>query len=260
MPSLRGLRALTSSGYLLVAAAAACSGPKADATKSVREAIVTLSAEGDAAGLTTALFATAGLRIVVAGDGAKLSFLPRGCLTTTHDVAARTISYAFANCTYLRAIRVNGTLAMTYEESANGYDITLRSPKLRLGSTMSSLTGTAKVEAIPGGRIRVSLDTELDGESKAGPFTRSVKRTVTWSLGTACFDAEGTSEGQMSGRDVSVSVGPYRRCRSQCPEPNSQVVVRDEGQTYRVTFDGTDTATLAEDGESTRTLTLACER
>ena len=240
--------------------APACSGPKTDITKSAREALVTLGTEGDATGLTTALFATTGRKVVVAGEGAKLSFLPRGCLSATHDEAARRVTYQFRNCTYLRSIRVSGDLSMAYAEVPDGYDVTMNAAQLQLGAATGSLKGSAKVRADGAGVIRVTLDTQLVGESKAGAFDRAVKRTITWSLGTACFDAEGVSQGDISGRSVSVTVGPYRRCRSQCPEAKSEVVVRDDGRTYRVTFDGSDTASLVEDGEATRILSLACER
>lgn len=255
---MRLARSVTTGIFSL--ALAACSSAQPDATKSVREALATLSAEGDAAGLTTALFATAGRRIVLAGEGAKLSFLPRGCLTTTHDEAAKTITYAFASCTYLRSIRVNGTLTMTYEESPDGYEVTMTAPELRFGTAVISLMGSAKVQADEAGIVRISLETRLEGQGKAGTFTRSVKRTTTWALGTACFDAEGVSEGEINGRNVSVTVGPYRRCRSQCPEAKSEVVIREAGRTYRLMFDGSDTASLIEDGESPRTLSLVCER
>lgn len=245
----------------LLGTQSACSSPKSDVTQSARDALSAVSVESDAAGITTALFANAGRQVLIAsGPAAKLSFLPRGCLTTSQDDSARTVTYAFANCTYLRAIKVSGSLTLTYAPVEDGYDIILTSPRLQLGASTMSMTGTAEVRSEASGAIRVSLHNELTGENKRGAFHRSLARTVTWSLGTSCFDALGSSEGELAGRSVKVTIGPYRRCRSECPEDKSEVQVTDNGRNYRIMFDGSDTASVLEDGQAERSVTLACAK
>lgn len=240
----------------------ACSSPqKSDATQIARDAISAVNTESDTAGITTALFAAVGRQVQISSAQAtKLSFLPRGCVDVSQDDAKKSITYEFNGCVYLRVLKLSGTLTLTYAPADGGYDVTLSSPRLKLGASVTSLSGTAQVRADDAGVISLALHADLLGESNRGTFRRSLSRTVTWSLGSACFDAAGASEGQIAGRNVKITVGPWRRCRSQCPDAKSELQVEDNGRTFRVLFDGDDTAAVREDGEPDKTLTLACEK
>lgn len=259
----------------VVCATACASNTEATEGARARDVLAAVATENDVAGLTTALFAGAGRQVVISshgeggagssgglrpmafGDGAKLAFLPRGCLKTEANEATRVIVYTFANCTYLRSIRVQGDLTLSYQAAGTGFDVRLSSASLRIGAATTRLQGTANVRSEDAG-LTLSLDWTLSGEGKRGTFTRKASRIVRWSLGSACFDASGTSEGTLGERLVSVTLGPFRRCRSQCPEADSVMAIRDEEQDYRLLFDGSDTATLVGENGS-RSLTLACE-
>jgi hypothetical protein len=251
--------------------------PKADddsATVVARDGTDLVSHEGDTEALAAALVGSAGGQLSLAtaleggvtpsdlGDGAKILFFPRGCVTPTHDAAARKVTYAFAGCTGPFGLRsLTGSVVVTYARpsAGEGISLTLAARDLAVGRATLSLTARATVSLA--GTTRTSTwEAELEGKTaRDRAFKRSVQRTITSNAGEACITTTGRSTGEVAGDAITVTLERLTRCRGACPEAGGRITVEGASSTLDITFDGTSEAKVSRDGV-TKTVTLACAR
>jgi hypothetical protein len=263
-------------GVTVLVAAAACA-PKADddtTTVVARDGTDLVSHEGDTEALAAALVGSAGGQLSLAtalesgvtpsdlGDGAKILFFPKGCVTPTHDAAARKVTYVFSGCTGPFGLRrLTGTVVIGYARPATGQGIslTLTARDLEVGRATLSLTARATV-SIEGTTRTSTWEAELEGKSaRDRAFSRSVQRTITSTAGEACITTTGRSTGKVEGEALTVTLDKLTRCRGACPEAGGRITVEGASGTVDIAFDGTSEAKVTRDGV-TKSVTLACAR
>lgn len=195
------------------------------------------------------------------GDGAKAFFFPRGCLTTTHDAAARTVTYAFRGCLGPNGLgRVEGEVKSTYAVEPGRLTLDLTGTDLRVNRAMVDWSARAVITA-DGPRRAMDWKAQLSGKTARGrDFGRSAATTFRWQIGEPCIAVDGTSFGDVGGRGVRTDVKGYQRCRGECPAAGGTITVTSaqNGRNLELSFDGTSTATLRASTGATATVRLLC--
>jgi hypothetical protein len=219
----------------------------------------TSAAEGDAISLTGTFLSSAGGTVGLAdvgagsgdlsldnvGGGARLFFLPLGCLTTENPTAD-SVRYTFNGCAGPRGLlKLTGVVDVTYA-SANGVlTLTLSSKGLQVNRATIDWNATAKVTA-SGANRTMDWSGHFTGVTRGGrQITRDNAKTVKWTVGDSCFEIDGTSEGTIGARDVKTQLISYKRCKGSCPESGSEIKIThvSAGKTVDLTY-GTGEATF----------------
>lgn len=233
-----------------------------------------VSHEGDVEILTASLVGSSGGALALAefplegdlhtsdlGDGAKTLFFPRGCLTTTHPAGSNEVTYTFDDCLGPFGLRrLTGQVKVVFAKATTGITLDATASGLSIGRATLGLVARAEVTAT-GVERRAVWHAELEGKTaRDRSFRRVVDRTLTSRTGEACITSEGSSNGNVEGVSLGVSVKNLVRCRGACPEAGGHVEVLREGQpTLVVDFDGT-TEVKVTLGGKTKTIALACAK
>ena len=183
------------------------------------------------------------------GDGAKAIFFPRGCLTTAHDTAAKTVTYTFATCAGPNGLlRITGEIKATYAAAdGGGLALDIAGDGLTLNRATVDLHADAVITAPKPLKRAMTWKAQLSGTTARGrTFTRTNDKTVTWRVGERCFSFSGTSEGAVKGRILKTVVRAFLRCQAACPEAGGSIAITnvDSGKTVEIDFDGTSSARL----------------
>ncbi len=263
--------------WALLAPLLACGPSTTEADETVvRDGTDVVSHEGDVELLAAALVGSSGgslslsaespgaVRPADVGDGAQVLFLPRGCLKTSHELAARRVTYTFADCLGPFGLRrLSGTLTAVYGKGPEGLTLDLASEALAVGRASFRLKARAEITAPSPqtGDRKTTWRAELDGTTaRDRPMRRTVERTLLFSTGASCAEATGRSTGSVGGAALEVRVDKVRRCRGACPEAGGKIqLLAADRPVIELTFDGTTEAKVTLEGKQ-RTLTLACAK
>jgi hypothetical protein len=196
------------------------------------------------------------------GDGAKAFFFPRGCLTTSNDLATSTVTYAFKNCTGpLGLLRVNGEIKATYQTAPNQLSLDLVGTGLEINRATADWHATAVITSDGGVGRTMTWNAQLSGTTARGrDFSRTNQKTISWKVGERCFTASGVSEGNVKGRNLRTEVTNYARCQGSCPEAGGSITITNvtSGKHVEIDFDGTSTASVTSTSGQTLSLPLLC--
>jgi hypothetical protein len=221
----------------------------------------TVGAEGDAQSLTGTLIASSGSGVglasqPVAGDvttqnivggGARLFFLPAGCLTVTNP-SASSVQYTFNECTGPRGLaHITGVLDVEYTTTATSLTLNMTSTGLKMNRATIDWTATAVITA-SGAMRTMDWNGHFTGTTGGGrAIERDNTKVVTWTVGDSCFEINGKSTGNVTGKDLTTELINYKRCRAACPEAGSEIkITRDStGRSVDLTY-GTGTATFTD--------------
>ncbi len=231
----------------------------------------TSASEGDAVSLTGTLLSSSGGSVGLAGEpgsdlsldnvgnGARLFFLPVGCLVVTNPTTD-SVQYAFNDCTGPRGIfHLTGVVGVTYATANGTLSLDITSKGLQVNK--ATMDWTAKATVTASGAMRTMNWTgHFTGVTRGGrQITRDNTKTVTWTVGDSCFTLNGTSEGTIGARDVKTELISYKRCKASCPEAGSEIKLTNVnlGKTVDLTY-GTGEATFTDAAGDKITVTPLC--
>jgi hypothetical protein len=202
----------------------------------------TVGAEADAESLTGTLLSNTGSTVGLAtepvgsdlsaanmpGAGAKLFFLPLGCLTTENPTAT-SVKYTFNGCTgRLGLTKITGVITAEYTTAPSMLTLNLTGTGLKVNRATIDWTATAVITAT-GANRSMQWDGHFTGTSGGG---RAIERTntkvVTWTVGDSCFEINGTSKGNVTGKDLKIDLTNFKRCKASCPEVGSEIKITRE--------------------------------
>jgi hypothetical protein len=229
----------------------------------VASSLVSSSATGSI-GLASVDLSGADLGTQALGDGAKAIYLPRGCLAVTP--AADTATYKFGGCLIgPNALgNIDGEVTAHYTASPLHLHLDLTATDLSVNSAKLDFSATADVTAASATDPERKLvwTAQMTGTTAGGrEFTRTNSRTVTWTVGDACFSLSGTSEGQIRKRDIRTEISDFKRCRRGCPEAGGKITITNvaKNRSIQVLYDGTNHATYVGPNGRTVSIPLLCK-
>lgn len=182
------------------------------------------------------------------GDTAKAFFFPRGCLVVKNDAVAKTATYTFDGCSGPNGLlKVTGELKVSYQVNGNTLVLDLVGTGLKVRGATADYSAHGEITA-NGLQRQMTWSASLSGTTARGrDFTRTNKKTVSWTVGEKCFALSGESEGDVKGRKLKTVITDYSRCAGSCPEAGGKITITNEttGTTVEIDFDGTDRATFS---------------
>jgi hypothetical protein len=192
------------------------------------------------------------------GDVAKGFFFPRGCLTVTTDSVAQVATYDFAGCTGPFGLgRITGSLKATYDVTPDTLTLDLVGTNLTMNRATIDWHSHAVI-ARSGTSRTMTWSAELSGTTARGrEFTRTNTKTVTWTVGERCFTLNGTSDGDVKGRNVRTEIVNYSRCAAACPEAGGKITITSGSTKLEITYDGSSTGTFTSP-HGTASIPLIC--
>jgi hypothetical protein len=157
-------------------------------------------------------------------------FLPAGCLVEDSDVASKTNTYTFTDCTGpFGLLHLTGVVTAVWSApNADTLDVQLSAENFKVNAaTISSWKATADVTASGDSRDMV-WSASLSGTTGGGrAFTRTNNKDIRWTVGEACISISGTSQGTITGLDLDTTITSYSRCEGSCPAAGSEITVKD---------------------------------
>lgn len=219
-----------------------------------------LVSAGAGGAVNLATFAGGDLDAQDVGDGAKLIFLPRGCLAVVHDSAAKTVTYTFNGCSGPNGIfRLQGEVKATYTTAPGALTLQMTATALRINRAQVDWAAKAEFRA-EGAKRTMHWTGQLAGSTARGrTFGRSSERTVRWSLAEPCLSLEGSSQGDIDGRNLQTTIAGFRRCRASCPDAGGTIAIKNltTGRSVMITFDGTTMASV-DTGQRVEKVDILC--
>jgi hypothetical protein len=201
------------------------------------------------------------------GDGARALYLPAGCLTVTSDPATRTASYVFDHCTGpYGLLDVTGTVKVTSAApaaSTSGARLVLDfvGTGLKVNRATADWTAHAEIASTAIGNRTMTWKAQLTGTTARGrAFTRTNVKTIAWTVGQECVLVNGSSDGDVTGRNIHTDVIHYSRCKGECPAAGSEIRITNvtSGKTVDLTYDGGNHATFTGPAGKQTDVVLAC--
>jgi hypothetical protein len=194
------------------------------------------------------------------GDGAKGFFFPRGCLTVVNDSVGQVATYDFNGCTGpFGLLRITGNLKATYSSTANSLTLDLVGTNLTVNRANVDWHAHAVITSSGTSRT-MTWSAQLSGTTaRSRQFTRTNTKTVTWKVGERCFTLNGTSDGDVTGREIKTEIVNYSRCAAACPEAGGEITITNvkTGTKLEITYDGSNTATFTGP-QGTASIPLIC--
>lgn len=190
---------------------------------------------------------------------------PAGCVVETQDVATKTNTYVFTNCTGPWGFsKLNGTVQVTYSStgpdnltlnfSASNFDLNR--------ATINSWTASAVITASGNDRDMVWNGTFSGTTGSGREFNRVNAKDIKWTVGQQCISIDGQSTGDVTGKNLTTKIITYQRCAAECPEANSEINIQnnDNGNDVDIKFLGGTKAdvTLTSGGKSESIDITAC--
>ncbi len=216
---------------------------------------LTLASQGDLAGGT--------LRLDDLGDGVKSAYVPAGCVTVTSDTSAHTATYDLKGCSGPHGLlSVTGTVKVSYTSpEPTKLVLDFEASQLKANRATIEWSAHAEITAHLLGKREMSWRAHLDGTTARGrSFTRTNVKTIAWTVGQECVLVNGSSDGNVSGRNLHTDVINYSRCKGECPAAGSEVKITnsDNGRSIDITYDGGRQATFTGPKGGQVQITLAC--
>jgi hypothetical protein len=274
-------------GAAALAAVAGCAAHTSapaddDATTLAQDGTDTSATENDTETLSSSFIASTGalglasagslaggtLSAANLGDAARALYAPTGCLTVTSDATSRTATYVFDHCTGpYGLLDVTGTVSVTLGAAAaaatagNRLSLDLVGTGLEVNRAKADFTAHADLASTAFGSRTMVWSAQLSGTTARGrAFTRTGKKTVTWTVGQDCVLVNGSSDGNVTGRNIHTDVINYSRCKGECPAAGSEIRITNatSGKTVDITCDGANQATFTGPNGKQTQITLAC--
>jgi hypothetical protein len=182
---------------------------------------------------------------------------PAGCAVETQDVASKTNTYTFTNCTGPWGFsKVDGVVTVVWSSTgADNLTLNFSASNFALNrATISTWKATAVITATGNDRD-MQWNGSFSGTTGAGrEFNRVNVKDVKWTVGQQCIDISGQSTGDVTGKDLTTKIITYNRCAAECPEANSEINIQntDTGNDIDIKFLGGASAdvTLTANGKS----------
>ena len=233
----------------------------------------TSNAEGDGVSLTGTLIASSGTTLSLAsesgsdgdlhfdnvvGGGSRELFMPLGCLTVTNPDAT-SVLYSFNACNHLGLRTITGDLKVVYATSGGALTLTGTSENLVVNG--ATLSWSVNASIVANGAMRtMTWSAHFAGTTRGGrAIERDNDKTVTWTVGDSCTEINGTSRGNVTGKDLQTKLIGYKRCKDACPEAGSEIQITREstGKLVDLTY-GDDDATFTDAKGDMVTFTPLC--
>ncbi len=201
------------------------------------------------------------------GDGTRAEFYPAGCLTVTSDPTSRAATYAFDHCSGpYGLLDVTGVVKVTSSPSpatagATRLVLDFVGTGLKINRATADWSAHAEIASTALGARTMTWRATLAGTTARGrAFTRTNQKTVAWTVGQECVLVNGSSDGNVTGRQIHTDVIHYSRCRGECPAPGSEIRITNAntGKTVDITYDGGRQATFTGPTGGQTQIVLAC--
>ncbi|MEO7108803.1 MAG: hypothetical protein ABI183_00080 [Polyangiaceae bacterium] len=168
---------------------------------------------------------------------------PAGCVTETQDVASKTNTYVFANCTGPWGfVKMNGTVAVAWSSTGpNNLTLNFAATNFELNrATISSWNASAVITATGNDRDMDWNGTFSGTTGNGREFNRVNQKDIKWTVGQQCIAIDGQSTGDVTGKNLTTKIISYSRCAAECPEANSEINIQnvDNGNDIDIKFVG----------------------
>ena len=176
---------------------------------------------------------------------------------TTADEANSNLTYTFKKCAGPNGLyRITGTIVAHYTSAPGKLTLDITGDNITLNKATVDYHATAIVTAASSVDRAMDWNATMSGTTARGrELTRTVSKHITWKLGERCFTLTGTSEGDVSKRNLKTEVTGFTRCQGACPESGGKITVTntDKNKTLEIDFDGTAQATvIVPNGQSVK--------
>jgi len=200
------------------------------------------------------------------GDAARAMYFPAGCLSVTTDATSRATVYAFDHCTGpYGLLDVTGTVKVTVTPSpstvGNRLELVFVGTGLTVNRATADWSAAANIASTALGSRTMTWKASLSGTTARGrAFTRTNQKTIAWTVGQDCVLVNGSSDGNVTGRNIHTDVINYSRCKGECPAAGSEIRITNatNGKTVDITCDGGNQATFTGPNGKQTEITLAC--
>jgi hypothetical protein len=239
----------------------AAAGSNAAQVESDSESFASMFASSGSDGsLSAASFSGGTLTTQGLPGGAANNFpnlYPAGCVVEAQDLASKTNTYTFNNCTGPWGFsKLNGTVAITWSSTApTNLTLNFTASNFEINRAIISTWKATAVITATGNDRDMQWNGSFSGTTGAGrEFNRVNVKDVKWTVGEQCIDISGQSTGDVTGKHLTTKVITYNRCAAECPEANSEINIQntDTGNDVDIKFLGGASAdvTLTANGKS----------
>jgi hypothetical protein len=190
-------------------------------------------------------------------------YQPAGCLTVNADIATRTITYAFSDCTGpYGLVHLTGTVDVVWSSSGStNLQLAFSAQDFQINSaTVTTWNATAVITA-NGDARDMTWAASLSGTTGHGrAFNRTNNKDIKWTVGTPCLAISGSSQGDVTGLNLLTTITNYQRCVDSCPQAGSEINVKDvtDGKSIDLTYLGGQSAQFTGVEGKVWDLTVAC--
>jgi hypothetical protein len=188
-------------------------------------------------------------------------YQPAGCVTGSPSGSSA--SFTFNGCSGpWGLLHVSGMVNVSWSSNGpGGLQVKYAAENLQVnGATLSSWSGTAAVTGSGSSRT-MAWSANLSGTTADGrSFSRTNNKSFNWTAGTGCLGESGTSNGNITGIPLEISVGQYQRCAGGCPAAGGEITVEDTGtgESLAIKYSGGSSAQVTGPDGVTATIALPC--
>jgi hypothetical protein len=197
------------------------------------------------------------------GDGVRANYIPRACVDVTTDSTAQTVTYTFTSCLVgpNGLAGISGAVSVHYTTGPSTLHLDITATGLKVNASDIDFSATADVSASGTSRTMV-WKAQLTGTTAGGrDFSRTNAHTVSWTVGDACFELDGTSEGKIKQRDIRIDIANFKRCRRGCPEADGKITITNvpKQRQIELLYNGTNIATFVGPAGKQTPVQLLCK-
>jgi hypothetical protein len=191
----------------------------------------------------------------IVADSVDRYFGPAGCASVDRD--GSTLTYTLDECSGpFVPVTVDGTLEASFSMDGDAIDFVVDSRELEIDGAPADLDVRGSYRASGDARtVEYSATPVLTGFGDG--FSADFDGTVTWTAGSSCITSDGQGQVTAIGRLWNASLAGLARCADACPSAGV-VTLSDDAETFSLTFDGRDRATLLRAGGEVLDVGLDC--
>jgi hypothetical protein len=192
---------------------------------------------------------------LLAADNAAMYFTPEGCASAEQSDAE--LSYELNDCLGPSGHLIEGAIRVTFSDQDDGIGFALASDELQIDGRSVELTIDGVYRAGGSGKS-VLYTSEQRLDAQPDELRGSFETELTWTPGSTCLTRDAT--GQLGRGDLTwaAEVDGYERCAGECPTSGTVMVSDGDGAAV-LTFDGSNTATLARQDGNVDSVELDCQ-
>jgi hypothetical protein len=152
---------------------------------------------------------------------------------------------------------MNGTITVTYRETASAFGFDVTTTNLTIGEAMVSYTASADV-ATDSRNARVTSSGSATGR-RGHAIAYEGTYDLRWNGSSECAGIDGTWTTTIGARTFTTQVVGWQRCGDGCPTDGGSIGYTGPSASVVVSYDGTSQASWTSGGGGSGTIDLFCE-